>query len=102
MAWENNRKCLHCNLNHPKYIKANFDHYNADDTSPRIKSEISSAIARSETKWAAAGLDATHKQNGMTVFPDAQNNIWFSANRTPLVDGYVSQTMNSKQGAPLI
>jgi len=102
LVWENNRECFHCNLNHPQYIKANFDHYNADDTTPRIKTEISAAINRSETKWAAAGLAATHKQSGMTVFPDAENNIWFSANRTPLVEGYVSETMNGKQGAPLM
>ena len=37
LVWENNRECFHCNLNHPQYIKANFDHYNADDTSPRVR-----------------------------------------------------------------
>ena len=31
IVWENNRECYHCNVNHPQYIKANFDHYNADD-----------------------------------------------------------------------
>ena len=36
--WENNRECYHCNVNHPQYIKANFDHFNADDTSERIAS----------------------------------------------------------------
>src|SRR6266513_588381 len=102
LVWENNRECFHCNLNHPQYIKANFDHYNADDTTPRVKTEIAAAITRSETKWAAAGFAATHKQSGMTVFPDAENNIWFSANRTPLVEGYVSETMNGKQVAPLM
>src|SRR6185436_1546386 len=34
LVWENNRECYHCNVNHPQYIKANFDHYNTDDTSP--------------------------------------------------------------------
>ena len=38
----------------------------------------------------------------MTRFPDAERNIWFSANRTPLVDGYVSETMDGKQVAPLM
>ena len=32
LVWENNRECFHCNINHPQYIKANWDHYNADDT----------------------------------------------------------------------
>lgn len=102
LVWENNRECFHCNVNHPQYIRANFDHYNADDTSPRVQKEIEAAVCRSEEKWAAAGLAATHKQTGMTPFPDAENNIWFSANRTPLVEGYVSETLNGQQVAPLM
>jgi Rieske 2Fe-2S family protein len=102
LVWENNRECYHCNLNHPQYIKANFDHYNADDTSPRIKREINGVVARSEKKWAATGLAPTHTRTGMTQFPDAEKNIWFSANRTPLVDGYVSESMDGKRVAPLM
>src|SRR5207237_6607805 len=59
-------------------------------------------VRRSEEKWAAAGLAPTHRQTGMTKFPDAENNIWFSANRTPLVDGYVSETIDGKQIAPFM
>lgn len=102
IVWENNRECYHCNQNHPQYILANFDHYNADDTTPVIRKEMENAVAVSEAKWAAAGLAATHKQTGMTLFPDAENNIWFSANRTPLVDGYLSETMDGKTVAPLM
>jgi Rieske 2Fe-2S family protein len=102
LVWENNRECYHCNVNHPQYIKANFDHYNADDTSERIQGQIDQAVARSEAKWAAAGLAVTHHQTGMTRFPDAAANIWFSANRTPLVDGYLSETMDGRQVAPLM
>ena len=102
LVWENNRECFHCNLNHPQYIKANFDHYNADDTSPRIREAINSVVTTSEKKWAKSGLAPTHKQSGMTLFPDARRNIWFSANRTPLVDGWVSESMNGRQVAPLM
>ena len=102
LVWENNRECFHCNVNHPQYIKANFDHYNADDTTPRIQREISGVIARSENKWKATGLAPTHTQTGMTKFPNAENNIWFSANRTPLVDGYLSESMDGKGVAPLM
>jgi Rieske 2Fe-2S family protein len=102
LVWENNRECYHCNANHPQYIRANFDHYNTDDTSPRIQKEMEIAVRRSERKWAASGLAATHKQTGMTRFPDAENDIWFSANRTPLVEGYLSETMDGKQVAPLM
>ena len=102
LVWENNRECYHCNVNHPQYIKANFDHYNADDTAPAIRETMKSVVGRSEQKWKEAGLAPTHKQAGMTVFPDPKNNIWFSANRTPLVDGWVSESMDGTQVAPLM
>jgi len=102
LVWENNRECYHCNLNHPQYIKANFDHYNTDDATPRVRKEITEVVARTERKWAAVGLAPTHKQTGMAVFPDAAHNIWFSANRTPLVDGWVSESMDGRQVAPLM
>ncbi len=99
VVWENNRECYHCNANHPQYIKANFDHYNTDDTSERTRKAIDEVTTRSETKWAAEGLAVTHKETGMTVFPDKH---WFSINRTPLVEGYVSETMEGRQVAPLM
>jgi len=99
LVWENNRECYHCNANHPQYIKANFDHYNADDSSERTKAALASATARSEAKWASCGLAVSHKDTGMTVFPDKH---WFSINRTPLADGYVSETMDGRQAAPLM
>jgi Rieske 2Fe-2S family protein len=102
LVWENNRECYHCNANHPQYIKANFDHYNKDDTTPDVREQISKLVLRNEQKWAADGLAVSHKQTGMTTFPDAENNIWYSANRTTLVAGYVSETMDGKQVAPLM
>jgi glycine betaine catabolism A len=102
LVWENNRECYHCNLNHPQYIKANFDHYNADDATPRVRAQIGAVVDRSEKKWAASGLAPTHQQTGMTAFPDADNNIWFSANRTPLTDGWVSESIDGKKVAPLM
>lgn len=102
IVWENNRECYHCNVNHPQYIKANFDHYNADDTTERIQGQIDAATARSEQKWAADGLAATHTSTGMTLFPDADRDLWYAANRTALVDGYVSETMDGGQVARLM
>jgi glycine betaine catabolism A len=102
LVWENNRECYHCNVNHPQYVKANFDHFNADDTNERIQSRIEKAVARSEEKWAAAGIAVSHRQSGMVQFPDAERNCWYSANRTPLVENYVSETMDGRQAAPLM
>jgi len=102
LVWENNRECYHCNVNHPQYIKANFDHYNSDDTIGRIALQLEQVTTRSEAKWAELGLAVTHKKTGMTPFPDPDQNIWYSANRTPLVDGYLSETMTGRQVAPLM
>lgn len=102
IVWENNRECYHCNVSHPQYIKANFDHYNADDTSDRIQQQIDAAVVRSEKKWADAGLSVTHKESGMACFPDPDHGIWYSVNRTPLADGYVSESMDGHQVAPLM
>jgi Rieske 2Fe-2S family protein len=101
LVWENNRECYHCNVNHPQYTKANFDHYNEDDTIERVALHLNLVTERSEAKWAEMGLEV-RAETGMTEFPDPDNNIWYAANRTPLVDGYVSETMDGKQVAPLM
>jgi Rieske 2Fe-2S family protein len=102
IVWENNRECYHCNVNHPQYIKANFDHFNADDANERIKARMAEAVTHSEAKWAAAGLAVSHRQTGMTEFPHTGPNGWFSANRTALVEGWLSETMDGRQAAPLM
>ena len=102
LLWENNRECYHCNVNHPQYIKANFDHFNADDTNERTQTRIERAVARSQEKWTSTGLAVSHHRGGMTQFPNAEKNGWFAANRTPLVEGYVSETMDGRQVAPLM
>ncbi|HEV2431502.1 MAG TPA: aromatic ring-hydroxylating dioxygenase subunit alpha [Burkholderiales bacterium] len=102
LVWENNRECFHCNVNHPQYIKANWDHYNADDSTPQIRAAMNRAIQKSESKWANAGLAVSHRQPGMTEFPDAERGIWYSANRTALVEGWVSESMDGKQVSTLM
>ena len=102
LVWENNRECFHCNINHPQYIQANWDHYNADDTTPEIRESIARAVARSEAKWADAGLAVSHRETGMTQFPDAERGIWYSANRTALVAAWVSESMDGKQVSTLM
>jgi len=102
LVWDNNRECYHCNVNHPEYIRANFDHYNADDATPRIHAAMAEATARSEAKWAALGLAATHRDTGMACFPDPDRDLWFSANRTVLVDGWVTESLDGRQVALLM
>ena len=101
LVWENNRECYHCNVNHPQYIKANFDHYNTDDTIPRVAERLKEVTKRLEAKLAASGM-SVREETGMTEFPDPDHGIWYAANRTPLEEGYVSETMDGKQVAPLM
>jgi Rieske 2Fe-2S family protein len=101
LVWENNRECYHCNVNHPQYIKANFDHYNTDDTIPRVAERLKAVTTRLETKLAAQGM-AVREETGMTPFPDPEHGLWYAANRTPLVEGFVSETLDGKQVAPLM
>ena len=101
LVWENNRECYHCNVNHPQYIKANFDHYNADDTIPRVAERLKAATMRLDFKLSALGI-TVRDQTGMTEFPDPDHGIWYAANRTPTTEGYVSETMDGKQVAPLM
>lgn len=102
LVWENNRECYHCNLNHPQYIKANYDHFNTDDTSPEMMARIDEKSRKSEEAWGRQGLAITHQASGMAPFPSSGEHGWFSINRTLLSDGYVSETMDGKQVAPLM
>jgi glycine betaine catabolism A len=106
LVWENNRECWHCHLGHPEYIQANFDSA-ADNERNR------EAAARREAEHAAvlseAGLGATtatlagaeaHGEPGLYQFPTP--GYWWSANRTPLVDGFVTESLDGKPVAPLM
>ena len=59
-------------------------------------------MRKSEAKWAAAGLAVSHRDTGMTQFPDAERGIWYSANRTALVEGWVSESMDGAQVSTLM
>ncbi|MGH2405657.1 MAG: aromatic ring-hydroxylating oxygenase subunit alpha [bacterium] len=102
LLWENNRECYHCDASHPQYIKANFDRYESDDLDEHIARQIEEATSRSQAKWAACGLAVTHGQGGLPVFPDKEGRIWYSANRTALVDGYVTESLDGRRLAPLM
>lgn len=102
LVWENNRECFHCNVNHPQYIKANWDHYNADDTSAEVRAAMDRVLKENEARWAGAGLAISHHETGMTQFPDAARVIWYSANRTALTEGWVSESMDGRQVSTLM
>jgi Rieske 2Fe-2S family protein len=102
LIWENNRECYHCNVCHPQYIKSNFDIYEDEQISPIIQQRLEAALACSEQAWETNGIGISHKRSGLALFPDAENNTWYSANRTVLREGYVSESMDGQQVAPLM
>src|SRR5213593_1120775 len=42
LVWENNRECWHCTVNHPQYVRANYDNAPIDD--PALKREIEAQV----------------------------------------------------------
>jgi Rieske 2Fe-2S family protein len=102
IVWENNRECYHCTVNHPQYVKSNFDIYEEERVSARVQHRIEAALGRAETAWQSGGLAISHRQGGLAAFPDAEHNIWYSANRTVLAEGYDSESLDGRRVAPLM
>ena len=97
LVWENNRECWHCNVNHPQYVKANYDNAPIDD--PALKREIE-AQARATSARLEAGLAIDYQEAGLVRFPSPDS--WWSINRTPLVPGWVSESMDGRPVAPVM
>jgi Rieske 2Fe-2S family protein len=98
LVWENNRECWHCNVNHPQYVKANYDNAPIDD--PALKHAIETQARATSDRLAADGLRIDYQEAGMVRFPSPD--YWWSINRTPLVPGWVSESMDGRPVAPLM
>ena len=98
LVWENNRECWHCNVNHPQYIKANYDNAPIDDAA--LKREIEVQARATSARLAADGIVIDYREAGMVRFPS--RDCWWSINRTPLVPGWVSESMDGGPVAPLM
>ena len=96
IVWENNRECLHCAVGHPQYVKANYDIAPPDN--PEVQAEIDARSDRCRKRWAALGLPV-ESQLGLCSFPDG---AWYGAHRTPLVEGWVTESMDGAPVAPLM
>jgi Rieske 2Fe-2S family protein len=102
LVWENNRECFHCVRCHPQYVKANFDVYEEATASEAVKEKMAAAVARTQSKWAAQGIAITHPRGGLATFPDPDNGLWFAADRTVLVEGFDTESMDGQRVAPLM
>ena len=94
LIWENNRECYHCTQNHPQYTLANFDHHNSDDTTDELRETLKAAQLRHDQALKSAGIEVSHSDTGMALFPDPETGRWYSADRTTLVEGYLTDSMD--------
>ena len=85
-----------------KYIKSNFDIYEGSSVSTRIQQRLSQSLARSDSAWGGEEFAISYREGGLSAFPDADKNIWYSANRTVLAEDYESESMDGRRVAPLM
>lgn len=124
LVWENNRECWHCHVGHPQYVKANFDSV-PDTEQNRVLALTRQAEhdrvlaggqpdAGTDGSWdraaatssdgagprARPGSTDLHAEPGLYPFPTP--GTWWSANRTPLVPGFVTESLDGQPVAPLM
>ena len=92
VIFENNRECYHCPGAHKEYIRANYD---VDYSLGRNETEIARRVAESNNRWQRLGLTAASPQSDMT-------GPWYRCNRTPLVPGFVTESLDGKPVGPLM
>jgi glycine betaine catabolism A len=97
LVWENNRECWHCHAGHPQYVKANFD--SAPDTQQLRELALARAHDHALLLGGTADVDE-HAEPGLYRFPTTGR--WWSANRTPLVPGFVTESLTGEPVAPLM
>lgn len=92
VVFENNRECLHCPVTHPEYVRANYDVHLTD---ARRAAEIAGRTAAEAARWQSFGLGAPSLVSDMTA-------EWYRINRTPLVPGFVTESLDGKPVAPVM
>lgn len=92
VVFENNRECLHCPVTHREYVRANYDIHLTDK---RRRQEIAARVEAEAGRWAAMGLPAPSLVSDMTA-------SWWRVNRTPLVPGFVSESLDGAPVAPVM
>lgn len=98
LVWENNRECWHCNVNHPQYIRANYDNAPRDDR--RLGRAVAAVAQGVSARLRAQGLEIDYREAGLVPFPSVDR--WWSINRTPLVPGWVTESLDGQPVAPLM
>src|SRR5262249_20932841 len=91
LVWENNRECWHCHLGHPEYVRANYD-------AARGGEATVAEIERRAAQLRESGLSVDQAAVGLATSPS--DGRWWSANRTPTVPGFVTESLDGRPVAP--
>jgi Rieske 2Fe-2S family protein len=92
VIFENNRECYHCAGTHKQYIRANYD---VDVSLGRNGAEIARRMAECNARWQRLGLLSATAVSDMT-------GPWYRCNRTPLVPGFVTESLDGTPVGPLM
>ena len=92
IVFENNRECYHCPGNHPEYNAATYDVLRTDS---RRKDDVERITKAANERFRRLGLDEGDAWSFMT------GKFW-RAHRTPLMEGFSTQSLDGKPVGPLI
>jgi glycine betaine catabolism A len=98
VIWENNRECWHCHVGHPEYIKSHFD--TANTSSAQVRERISARTAAMMAALGGLPAGEVYDSGGLATFP-SPGRSW-SAHRTPLVEGFATESLDGSPIAPLM
>jgi glycine betaine catabolism A len=90
IVFENNRECYHCPSNHKEYNRTAYDVMRDQGRTDPVKmAEVEAIAAEANARFAALGLDVGDASSNMT-------GGFFRCHRTPLMKGFVTQSMDGK------
>ncbi|MSP77742.1 MAG: aromatic ring-hydroxylating dioxygenase subunit alpha [Rhodospirillaceae bacterium] len=90
IVFENNRECYHCPPNHKEYNTAAYDvQRDAAMLDPTLQPGMDAIVARANARFRSLGLDEGDAMSTMT------GNA-FRCHRTPVMEGFVTQSMDGK------
>ncbi|MBI3709966.1 MAG: aromatic ring-hydroxylating dioxygenase subunit alpha [Proteobacteria bacterium] len=96
LIFENNRECYHCPSAHKEYTRATYDvARDAANSGKRSTEDLDAIVAAANARFRALGLDEGDTSSSFTA-------EFYRTNRTPLMKGFTTQSLDGKAVAPLM
>ena len=70
LVMENNRECYHCDVNHPQYVKANYDNAAGDQDTTRRRQALAAEVTSGD------GIRAAASYRGCDLWPVLRASGW--------------------------